>query len=84
MTPGVTEIIMLVIVRQESLFRSHDHHRILVETEELLLTSSQISTSLGIPDFRSKSNGFYSQLRELDIEEPEEVFALDRFDEDPT
>lgn len=47
------------------------------------LTISKISTSLGIPDFRSKNTGFYEKLKERGIAEPEEVFELARFDANP-
>lgn len=49
-----------------------------------LTPETQISTSLGIPDFRSKTTGFYSKLREMGFEEPEQVFDIKNFDEDPT
>ncbi|GAM83549.1 hypothetical protein ANO11243_015370 [Dothideomycetidae sp. 11243] len=50
----------------------------------MVITGAGISTSLGIPDFRSKNTGFYSQLLEKGFVEPEEVFDLHRFDEDPS
>jgi len=50
----------------------------------LLITGAGISTSLGIPDFRSKSTGFYTKLQAMGYEEPEEVFDLGTFDSDPT
>lgn len=44
----------------------------------------QISTSLGIPDFRSKDTGLYSQLQHLGLSDPQEVFDISLFREDPS
>lgn len=50
----------------------------------LSLQSGQISTSLGIPDFRSKGSGLYSRLESLGLSDPQEVFNIDVFNDDPT
>jgi len=49
----------------------------------MVITGAGISTSLGIPDFRSKNTGFYSRLLEMGYQEPEQVFDIHNFDEDP-
>lgn len=49
-----------------------------------VLTRYQISTSLGIPDFRSKGTGLYSQLEGLGLSDPHEVFDISLFREDPS
>ena len=44
-----------------------------------VLTGAGISTSAGIPDFRSPDSGLYSQMKSFHLPYPEAVFSMDYF-----
>lgn len=66
-------------------FYTVDHFTERLKTAKniLVLTGAGVSTSLGIPDFRS-SQGFYSRVKHLGLDDPQDVFNLDIFMQDPS
>ncbi|CAK7202934.1 Sir2 histone deacetylase Hst2 [Sporothrix eucalyptigena] len=49
----------------------------------IALTGAGISTSAGIPDFRSPGTGLYANLQRLNLPYAEAVFSIDYFRENP-
>ncbi|KAH3671383.1 hypothetical protein WICMUC_004680 [Wickerhamomyces mucosus] len=48
----------------------------------IVLTGAGVSTSLGIPDFRS-DKGIYSIIKDLPLDDPQDLFSLPYFRQDP-
>lgn len=67
--------------RPRTLDEVADHIR--AANKIMVITGAGISTSLGIPDFRS-DNGLYAQLEHLGLADPQEVFEINTFKEDPS
>ncbi|KNE61308.1 hypothetical protein AMAG_07047 [Allomyces macrogynus ATCC 38327] len=49
----------------------------------VVLAGAGISTSAGIPDFRSPGTGLYANLQKYNLPEPEDMFCVDYFVENP-
>jgi hypothetical protein len=45
----------------------------------IVMSGAGISTSAGIPDFRTPGTGLYSQLEKYNLPNPEAIFTLDFF-----
>ncbi|KAF2131521.1 SIR2-domain-containing protein [Dothidotthia symphoricarpi CBS 119687] len=85
------QLLGLAINRELNKRRRLDQYQTIDDAAKLLrerknimvITGAGISTSLGIPDFRSKNTGFYSRLLQMGYQEPEQVFDIHNFDDDP-
>ena len=49
----------------------------------IVLTGAGISTSAGIPDFRSPKTGLYHNLEKYNLPYPEAIFDIDYFQINP-
>ncbi|XP_006811176.1 NAD-dependent protein deacetylase sirtuin-2-like [Saccoglossus kowalevskii] len=49
----------------------------------ITMVGAGISTSAGIPDFRSKNTGLYDNLKEYNLPSPSSLFSIDYFKKNP-
>jgi len=49
----------------------------------IILTGAGISTSAGIPDFRSPKTGLYANLQKYNLPYPEAIFDINYFKQNP-
>uniref|UniRef100_T1IPY0 NAD-dependent protein deacetylase n=1 Tax=Strigamia maritima TaxID=126957 RepID=T1IPY0_STRMM len=49
----------------------------------IVLTGAGVSTSAGIPDFRSPGSGLYDNLQKFDLPHPQAIFEISYFKENP-
>jgi len=49
----------------------------------IVMAGAGVSVSAGIPDFRTPGTGLYSQLKRYNLPQPEAIFSIDFFKENP-
>lgn len=63
-----------------SLFKANK----LAKSSVIVLVGAGMSTSAGIPDFRSPESGIYANLDKFNLQNPEDVFKISYFKNNPT
>jgi len=58
-------------------------HFLILVTRVVVMTGAGISTSAGIPDFRSPVTGLYASLEKYDLPYPEALFEISYFRKNP-
>eukprot|EP00038_Savillea_parva_P012128 m.202423 g.202423 ORF g.202423 m.202423 type:complete len:741 (+) comp21773_c0_seq1:255-2477(+) len=58
-------------------------HKITEADNIIVMAGAGISVSAGIPDFRTPGTGLYDNLQKYDLPEPEAIFDIDYFQENP-
>lgn len=56
----------------------------LAKSSVIVLVGAGMSTSAGIPDFRSPESGIYANLDRFNLQHPEDVFKISYFKNNPT
>ncbi|CCE90991.1 histone deacetylase HST2 TDEL_0C01020 [Torulaspora delbrueckii] len=74
---------MPTMEKASSIKKFADHLKKYPDAKVIFMVGAGISTSCGIPDFRSPKTGLYHNLAKLDLPFAEAVFDVDYFEENP-
>lgn len=71
------------MIREKSIHKLSQYIKDIKNPKIVILHGAGVSVAAGIPDFRTPGTGFYSRVKKLNLPQPESIFDIDFFEENP-
>lgn len=77
------EKIKLMLSREKAIHHLSQYIKDIKNPNIIILHGAGVSVAAGIPDFRTPGTGFYSRVKKLNLPQPESIFDIEFFKENP-